>query len=566
MSFDGIFTHLIIEELKTTLINGRINKIHQPYEQELILNIRSQGKNHKLLISAHPSFARVQLTNVQFNNPDSPPNFLKMMRKFLEGSILSQIEQMENDRVIHFHFIRRDELGDLQNVVLIAELMGRHSNIILVNKESAKVMESIKHIGFSQNTYRTILPGSQYIAPPAQEAKNPFTASDMYVFDCLSNAQAIDHKLLQEKFQGLGMDTARELAYRISQRPNEKLPAWKEFFEQLKSLSPTIAQAGEKEFFTPIAYETIPDNRQSFVDLNSLLDAFYHDKAQRDRVKQQSGALLHRVRSEIHKNENKIEKLNETIQESEQAEIYRQFGEILTAYVSTIARGADKVSLHNYYDENNALVEIKLDPAISPQANAQKYFQRYQKLKAGVKIVQQQIQEAKEQIGYLESVETMLENAQPMDLPIIQEELLASGFVKLKTKDRKKTKPSKPQRFVSSDGTSILVGRNNLQNDQLTLKTAKKTDYWLHAKNIPGSHVIIQSENPTDETVTEAGILAAYYSKYRMSNLVPVDMIQVKHIRKPNGSKPGYVIYEGQRTINVTPDQALVEKLLVDEK
>jgi len=563
MSFDGIFTHLIIKELKNKLINGRINKIHQPYEQELILNIRSQGTNHKLLISAHPSFARVQLTNVAFNNPDTPPNFLKMMRKFLEGSILSDIEQVENDRVIHFHFSRRDELGDLQNVVLIAELMGRHSNIVLVNKESGKVMESIKHIGFSQNTYRTILPGSVYLAPPKQEAKNPFTASDMYVFEALSSAEKIDSKLLQSKFQGLGMDTARELAFRLNEKPNEKIPVWKNFFAQLENLQPTMAELSGKEFFTPIAYATIPENSQTFADLNSLLDAFYHDKAQRDRVKQQSGALLHRLQAEIKKNENKIIKLKETIEESEQAETYRQYGELLTAYVASIPRGSDKVSLNNYYDEENALVEIKLDPAISPQANAQKYFQRYQKLKAGVKIVQQQIQEASEQINYMESVLSLLENADPMDLPIIEEELLASGFIKPKKHNGKKTKPSQPLKFLSSDGISILVGRNNLQNDQLTLKTAKKSDFWLHAKNIPGSHVIIQSDNPSDETVTEAGVLAAYYSKYRMSNLVPVDMIQVKHIRKPNGSKPGFVVYEGQKTINVTPDEMVVEQLRV---
>ncbi|MDR2833010.1 MAG: NFACT family protein [Streptococcaceae bacterium] len=561
MSFDGIFTHLIVKELSESLVGGRINKIHQPYEQELVLIVRSKGKNQKLLLSAHPSFARVQVTNMAFNNPDTPPNFLKLTRKFLEGAFLSEIEQIENDRVIHFHFTRRDELGDLQNIVLIAEIMGRHSNIILVNKDSGKIMESIKHVGFSQNTYRTILPGSDYIAPPKQLAKNPFTAPKEYIFEKLSTANEITGKFLQANFQGLGMDTAAELATRLNAKPNEKIPTWQEFFTELNEIKPTLAQKNEKEFFTPLVFQTIPDNKQIFGNLNDLLDAYYQDKAEKDRVKQQSGALLHRLEQEVKKNQNKLIKLEETIAESENAEMYRQYGELVTAFVSSIPRGSNSVKLNNYYDENNAEIEIVLDPAISPAANAQKYFQRYQKLKAGVKIIQEQMEHTNQEIEYLQSVLSMMENATPMDLPIIQEELLAQGFIKRKTNERKKPKASQPQKFLSSDGTVILVGRNNLQNDQLTLKTAKKTDYWLHAKNIPGSHVIIQSDNPTDETITEAGVLAAYFSKYRLSNLVPVDLIQVKYIKKPNGSKPGFVVYEGQKTIHVTPDKDIIEKL-----
>ena len=561
MSFDGVFTHLIVKELNDRLKGGRVNKIHQPYEQELVFVMRSQGKNHKLLLSAHPSYARVQLTNMQYANPDTPPNFLQMMRKYLDGAILSEIRQIDNDRVIHFHFSRRDELGDLQNVALVLELMGRHSNIILINLATNKIMESIKHIGFSQNSYRTILPGSEYITPPKQESKNPFTVNDTEVFEILSTAETINSKYLQSKFQGLGADTAFELSIRLNQNLNEKLPTWKRFWSEVTQPIPTLTIKEAKEFFTPIPFETLGENHHSFETLNALLDAFYGEKSEKDRVKQQSGALLHRVEQEIKKNQNKIIKLEATIDESEKAEKYRQYGELLTAYLSTIERGAKSVSLHNYYEEGNAEVEIPLDEALSPNANAQKYFQRYQKLKAGVKIIQEQIQKTREEMNYLESVLMLLENATPLELPAIREELLATGFIRKRQQEKRGQKASRPERFVATDGTEIFVGKNNLQNDQLTLKTARKTDFWLHAKNIPGSHVILASDNPSDDTITEAGVLAAYYSKYRLSNLVPVDLIQVKFIKKPNGAKPGFVVYEGQRTINVTPDEKIVEQL-----
>ncbi|ROX82909.1 fibronectin/fibrinogen-binding protein [Enterococcus durans] len=564
MSFDGVFTHAMVNELRETLLSGRISKIHQPYENEIILVVRSRGKNHRLLLSAHPSYARVQITQIDYQNPDNPPNFVMMLRKYLDGAILEAIEQIDNDRVIHFHFSKRDELGDLQNIVLIVELMGRHSTIVLVNKETGKILDAIKHIGSSQNTYRSLLPGVEYVSPPEQEQLDPFSADNEKIFHRLSQNE-LSPKALQQQFQGLGFDTAQELVARLAERPNEKMLVWQTFFSAVeKELAPHYYEVKNKDYFTPIAYDYFANSatsEETYDSLSTLLDAFYHDKAEKDRAKQQGGELIRKIENELKRNKNKLKKREQTLKDSENAESYRRNGELLTTFMTQVPRGATEVTLPNYYEEDQP-IKIKLDPALSPNQNAQKYFHRYQKLKNAVKLIGQQIEEAKSEIDYLESVLSQLEIAGPMDIEVIKEELTAGGYLKKKTqKKQKRKKTSQPDQYRSSDGTLILVGKNNLQNDQLTMKTAKKTDYWLHAKNIPGSHVIIKSDQPTDETITQAAELAAYFSKYRHSAQVPVDLVQVKHIRKPNGAKPGFVIYENQKTIIVTPEEEKINQL-----
>ena len=565
MSFDGIFTHLMIQELNQQLKGGRISKVHQPYSNELVLVIRSQGKNHKLLLSAHPSYARIQLTNMSYQNPDTPPNFVMILRKHLDGAILEEIKQVENDRIIHFTFTHRNELGDLENLVLIVELMGRHSTILLLNQATNKILDTIKHIGSSQNTYRALLPGATYVAPPEAKGLNPFNLSDVQAFSQLSSLQEINPKTIQQLFQGFGRDTATELATRLQANPNEKLRVWQQFMAQLKTLEPTLIQTKQKEYFTPFLFESLITQEDTtvttFTNLSSLLDGFYHDKAERDRVKQQGSLLIKKITNEIKRNEGKLEKREATLLAAENAEDLRQRGELLTTFLHQIPRGVASVELENYYEEN-VPITIVLDPALSPNQNAQKYFQKYQKLRNAVKLVGEQIEETKQEIAYLQSVLTQLELAGPMDLELIKEELIEEGYVKRSfVKQKRQTKKSQPAKFIASDGTEILVGRNNLQNDQLTLKTAKKTEYWLHAKDIPGSHVIIRSTDPSEQTILEAAELAAFYSKYRHSAQVPVDLVQVKHIRKPNGAKPGYVIYENQKTYYMTPVEENIEKL-----
>lgn len=562
MSFDGVFTHTMVSELSDTLVTGRISKIHQPYENEIVLVIRSKGKNHKLLLSAHPSYARIQLTDIAYANPDTPPNFVMMLRKFLEGAILEQIHQVDNDRVVHFTFTKRDELGDLQNIVLIVELMGRHSTIILMNKENGKILDAIKHIGSSQNSYRSLLPGVDYIDPPKQESQNPFSASKEKVFAILSQASILDGKYLQSQFQGLGRDTADELVYRLNERPNEKMFVWEAFwFELLSKTTPTLTITEKKEYFTPLPFKSLEGTQTTYRTLSELLDAFYGGKAEKDRVKQQGGELIHKLDNELKRNQTKILKLQQTLADTELAENYRRDGELLTTFMAQVPKGAEFVELPNYYEEDKPL-KIKLNPALSPNQNAQKYFQKYQKLKNAVKIVHSQIEQATQEVGYLESVLAQLEIAGPMDIDLIREELIEQGYIKKRAaKKQKQSKQSKPEEFYSNDGTLILVGRNNLQNDQLTLRSAKKTDIWLHAKDIPGSHVIIKDTDPSETTLLEAAMLAAYYSKYRLSAQVPVDYVQVKYVHKPNGAKPGYVIYENQKTLYVTPEEDSIRKL-----
>ncbi|BCA85739.1 hypothetical protein EsVE80_12620 [Enterococcus saigonensis] len=563
MSFDGVFTHLVTNELTDLLVGGRISKIHQPYQNEIILVIRSKGKNHKLLLSAHPSYARIQLTDIAYQNPETPPNFVMMLRKYLDGAILTNISQIENDRVVHFTFNKRDELGDLQNILLVVELMGRHSTILLLNEANGKILDAIKHIGSSQNTYRSILPGAVYITPPKQDSLNPFTVSDVLLFDALSKLPEITAKALQQKFQGLGFDTAQELAFRLRKNENDKVMTWHQFFDSLHSGIPTLTVTETKEFFTPVPFSYLAENAIStttYKNYSELLDAFYGDKAERDRVKQQGGQLLKKVENELVRNQTKLKKRQQTLKESEKAEEYRQKGELLTTFLHEVPKGVRAVTLMNYYDEDRPIA-IKLNPALSPSQNAQKYFHRYQKLKNAVKLVYQQIDEAKAEIAYLESVLAQIEIAGPMDLDFIREELTTQGYLKKTTKRKKATTKSKPDEYLSSDGTTILVGKNNLQNDQLTLKTARKTDYWLHTKDIPGSHIIIKSSQPSENTILEAAELAAYFSKYRHSARVPVDLVQVKYIKKPNGAKPGYVIYENQKTYYITPESDIITRL-----
>lgn len=564
MSFDGIFTHLMIKELTPTLLNGRINKIHQPYPNEVVLVIRSQGKTHKLLLSAHPSYARIQLTTMAYANPETPPNFVMMLRKYLEGAILTAITQLENDRVVHFTFSKRNELGDLQSIVLVVELMGRHSTILLLNQETGKILDAIKHIGSSQNSYRWLIPGAEYIAPPKQEKENPYTISDVAAFQLLSQQSELTAATIQQLFQGFGRDTATELAYRLNEAPNDRLRVWQTFRHQIETLQTSVLyQIKQKESFHPFAFASLDDradDRQEFSTLNELLDAFYHEKAEKDRVKQQGSELVKKIENELKRNQSKLQKREQTLADSASSEELRQKGELLTTFQHEVPRGETAVALPNYYIEDQ-LTTIELDPSLTPIQNAQKYFQKYQKLRNAVKLIDAQIAETKQEIAYLESVLSQLELAQPAELPLIREELQAEGYIKKQKHGKKQDKKSQPAKFYASDGTEILVGKNNLQNDQLTLRTAKKSEYWLHAKNIPGSHVIIRSEDPSEETILEAAELAGYFSKYRHSAQVPIDCVQVKHLKKPNGAKPGFVIYENQTTYFVTPEEQVVQKL-----
>ena len=552
MSFDGFFLHHLTKELQDELLYGRIQKVNQPFEHELVLTIRNNRKNYKLLLSAHPVFGRLQITKTDFQNPQTPNTFTMIMRKYLQGAVIENITQIENDRVLEIAFSNKNEIGDNIKVTLVVEIMGKHSNIILIDKAESKIIESIKHIGFSQNSYRTILPGSTYIAPPKTDAKNPFTVSDEKLFEILQT-EDLAPRHLQKLFQGLGRDTAKNLAAQLS---DDKLKQFRAFFAR-----PVQPNMTDKSF----AAVPFDKSGQTFDSLSELLDVFYQDKAERDRVNQQSSDLIHRVQTELDKNIKKLAKQEKELAATENAEEFRQKGELLTTYLSMVPNNQDQVELDNYY--TNEKITIALDKSLTPNQNAQRYFKKYQKLKEAVKHLTGLIEETKHTITYLESVETALSHASISDIEDIREELVETGFVKRRTRD-KRHKRKKPEQYLASDGkTIIMVGRNNLQNDELTFKMAKKGELWFHAKDIPGSHVLIKDNlNPSDEVKTDAAELAAYYSKARLSNLIQVDMIEAKKLNKPTGAKPGFVTYTGQKTLRVTPTEEKINSMRIENK
>ncbi|HEM9603387.1 TPA: NFACT RNA binding domain-containing protein [Streptococcus agalactiae] len=547
MSFDGFFLHHLTNELQEQIEKGRIQKVNQPFDHELVLTIRNNRRNYKLLLSAHPVFGRIQTTEANFQNPQNPNTFTMIMRKYLQGAVIETIQQIENDRILEIIVSNKNEIGDHIKATLVVEIMGKHSNIILIDKNEHKIIESIKHVGFSQNSYRTILPGSTYIAPPKTKAINPFDISDQTLFELLQTND-LSPKNLQQLFQGLGRDTALELSHCLK---DNKLNDFRQFFS--REYYPSLTEKS----FSAVQFSS---SHETFQSLGQLLDYYYQEKAEKDRIAQQASDLIHRVQSELEKNIKKLAKQQDELLATENAEEFRQKGELLTTYLSMVPNNQDVVVLDNYY--TNQTIEISLDRALTPNQNAQRYFKKYQKLKEAVKHLKGIISDTENTITYLESVETSLNHASMEDINDIREELVETGFIKRRAHD-KQHKRKKPEQYLASDGkTIIMVGRNNLQNDELTFKMARKGELWFHAKDIPGSHVLIRDNlNPSDEVKTDAAELAAYYSKARLSNLVQVDMIEAKKLNKPSGAKPGFVTYTGQKTLRVTPTQGKIDSL-----
>lgn len=568
MSFDGIFTYAITQELKNTIENGRISKIYQPFKHELLLLIRANGKNHKLLISINPTYARIHLTNEQYDNPSEPTMFCMLLRKYLEGSILEEIHQVEMDRVIIFNLKTRNELGDISVKQLIIEIMGRHSNIILVDKEKQVILDSIKHVSFTVNRHRAILPGQPYIEPPKQDKVNPLSIQNEndFIKKIDFNAGKIDKQIV-DKFAGISPVFAKEALFRAGLANRTSLPkAFISMIEEIKlgKLQPQIISYLNKEAFYIIPLTHLNGEAKTFESICEMLDRFYFGKADRDRIKQQAHDIERFIQNEKAKNEKKIMKLRKTLTDAEKADSYKLSGELLTANLFAIKKGDKEIEVLNYYSDEQAMLTIPLNPLKTPSENAQSYFLKYQKAKKSVAIVMEQIEKAEAEVAYFETLLQQIESASNKDVEEIREELTEEGYLKRRSsKGNKKMKPQKLvlESYIASDGTEILVGKNNKQNDYLTNKVASRDDIWLHTKDIPGSHVVIRSKEPSDETILEAANIAAYFSKAKSSSSVPVDFTKVRHVKKPNGAKPGFVIYENQQTVYVTPNEDLVVRL-----
>ena len=557
MAFDGFFTHAVVHELDQTLATGRVAKVNQPYPAELIMTIRAHRHNYSLLLSANPTYPRMQITQIAYQNPAVPSNFAMTMRKYLEGAILESIEQVDNDRIIKMNFKTRDELGDQERLVLVIEIMARHSNVSLVNEKNHKIIDTIKHVGSDQSRVRLLLPGATFVMPPKQDKVNPYLPNQIYTDlvrkDLDENELA---KQLQARYQGLGRQSAQELAREL-QASSDLPTTYHTFLKQFENPDPVIYDDnnGKRQFAAFLPSNIKEEQLTHYDTLSVMLDAFYAQKAERDRSKELAGQVLKVLHNELKKDRRKVKKLKQQLEDAAKADYYRIRGEILTTYLGKLTAGMTEITLPNFYDDNKPL-KIKLDPELSPSRNAQKYFTKYDKLKTSVDYVKEQLKLANDEINYLANIESQIDLASPADIQEIRLELQQQGYIKQKrqkSKKRRKVRVSKPEEFHTSNGTTVLVGKNNLQNDRLSFKIANKNDIWLHVKDIPGSHVIIRDSDPDEQTLLEAAQLAAYFSKGRNSDNVPVDYLPAKRLHKPNGAKPGFVTFTGQKTLYVTP-------------
>lgn len=563
MPLDGLFTHALVHEFNELIVGGRITKVHQPYPNEIVLVVRNNSVNYPLLLSAHPTYARAQITRIPYENPQTAPNFVMFLRRYLEGAKLQKIVQIDNDRIINFYVNARNELGDVQEIRLTLEMMGRHSNLFLIRESDSRILELIKHVPVDQNRVRSLMPGATYVLPPEQNRANPFTVGLDTLAPMILDTPFDDWaKIIQATYQGFGRDSAISLARTINEQ-GDHLAHAKNWLAGFNHLNPTLFTS-DNGALSYSAFDWLQDYTQAthFQTLGDMLDAYYIGKAERERVNQQAGSLVRVVKNELKKNTSKRKKLLATLTDAENADDLKVMGDLLITYPHLVQKGMTSVEIENYYN-NNALLKITLDPKLNGLKNAERYFTKYRKLRTAVAYVNEQMALTDAEIAYFNNIVAQLDVASPKDVEDIRLELTTGGYIRANKKNKQKPKVSKPDQFQSTDGTHIEVGKNNLQNERLSLKQADRRDIWLHVQNIPGSHVIIHSPNPSDETLVEAAKLAAYYSKARDSANVPVDYLPAGKLRKPNGSKPGFVIFEGQQTLFVTPDSQLVSTLKI---
>ena len=564
MAFDGLFIHSLLQDLTPTLVGSRLSKIYQPFDQDLVLIFRKNRKNYQFLISANAQYPRMYLTEQTINNPDKAPIFVMVLRKYLEGSVLQSIDQVGLDRITNFHFSNRNELGDEIELVLSVELMGRHSNVILYNQKDNHIIDLLKRINPDENRARILLPKAKYELPPLKPGINGLTLSKTE-FKQLSNEN--DAKSLAKQMDGLDKDDRSELLGYLEDEYSYS--SFKTFFNQFDNPRAFVLKTpnNKRKIFCYLPYHLDLEKESSNPDLNKGLDEFYEYQANRDWVKQRASQVERVVKNEQKKLSKKIKKLKKQLNLAENSEGYRIKGEILNANLNHVKPEMSTVSLPNYY-ENNAPIAIKLDPALSPARNAQKYFTRYKKLRDSIKHVNQQIKIAEENLRYFDSIQTAIDNADPQDIDQINDELINQGYIRKQKKNKRKNKITERNlnEFKLSSGKHVLVGKNNYQNDWLTLKKANKSDYWFHVKNMPGSHVILRDDQPSEDDIKEAAEIAAFFSKGKDSAHVQVDYVQDKRVKKPNGAKPGFVIYTGQNSIEVTPVEKEIMAMKVNKK
>ena len=574
MAFDAVAVRALVNEL-TILKGGRVDKIYQPERDEIVIAVRTYDASYKLLLSASPAHPRIHLTSHSKKNPKTAPLFCMLLRKHLASGRIKEISQVGFERIVKIIIESYDELGDYTEKSLYIEIMGRHSNIILVNNEG-RVIDSIKHIDESVSAVRQILPGCTYELPPVQDK---VTLLD-WTNDCDIDFLGITRldKALISRISGISPLTSRELVYKVFGRtdvlPTEvntnKMAMLKLEIARLQGavqnneFSPCIIEDSETgklvEFSSiPIEqYETLGIVKQ-YDTMSEVLDDFYYKKDVNERMRQKTADLIKLLNNHSERIAKKMTILEATLKDAEKMDTYRQYADLITANIYRIKEGSDSIEAENYFDDMSK-VTIKLDPSLSPSQNAQRYYKKYNKAKTALKEAQKQLKNSREELSYINSTLAMVETADRIeDISSIRRELACEGYIKKTRNAQKKVKAetSKPMHFVSSDGFDIYVGRNNTQNDYLTLKLANAGDWWFHTKDIHGSHTVIKlglDKDVPKNTILEAASLAAYYSKARESAQVPVDYTQIRNVKKPNGAKPGMVIYEHYNTVYVKPE------------
>ncbi|MBQ4156706.1 MAG: NFACT family protein [Clostridia bacterium] len=568
MPMDGVTFHLIAHELNALLAGGRVDKITQPERDEVIITVRSQGDNHNLLLSASAGCARAHITKIKKSNPLEPPNLCMLMRKHLIGGRIRFVRQALSDRILEIGIDHIDELGDQNEKTIVCEFMGKHSNIILINKDG-RIMESARRVNEAMSSVREVLPGLMYIRPP-EHGKMPFDALDEKALsNALSSSSGLLSKALSGIISGLSAPLSRELAFRVSGNEDARLEdisagavsplIIREMNSILSSPYPSVQLNDNAEAMDLLAFEyksRASFQKKHFPTLSEAIDNFYYTRDLAERMKQKSAAVHKVIKNNIDRLEKKIALQLEALEGGEHMEEYRIKGELLSACPHLVKKGMKTVFIPNYYDEALTPLEIQLDEKLNATANAQKYFKLYRKAQSAKKLAEEQRLLAQEELIYLEGqMGNLTKCTDESSLWELRSELVKLGYIK-DTSTRRQVKalpPSSPFQYTAPDGTEIFVGRNNLQNEKLTF-SAEPNEWWMHVKDAPGSHVIIKSENPTDETMLFAAKLTAKHSSLSAGSNVPVDYTRRKFVKKPSGSKPGFVIYTHQRTVFVTPE------------
>lgn len=556
MAFDGIVTRAMVRELQDRILLGKIEKVYQPEADELVFHIHTKNGNVKLLASAGSAHARVCFITENPVNPPAPLAFCMLLRKHLQGGRITEISQKDSERIIEISLETLNELGFTMSKKLIFEIMGKHSNIVLVDIASGKIIDSIKRVSFDVNRVRQILPGMIYQYPPAQD-KVPFGEISAEQLEALP----ADGKAILRSVGGIAPAFAEELALRTGKARSDFMS---EVMTAIESPNHDESRVYLDDSGAPIDFYPVPLSEleescrvQRFDDLSSAMEFYFGKKESSNQGRQKSHDLIRAVNALLDKMYLKKKRLSEDLLKAENSEDLRLYGELLTANIHLIQPGMKSVEVTNYYD--GSTVTIPLDVKLSPSKNAQHYFKKYGKSKTAIKEKQIQLDENESEIKYLESVLSFLENTDDVaEIESIRAELVETGYVRRRRQaggfKEKKYKPA-PYRYTLSNGMNVLVGRNNKENDILTFKTAGNKDLWLHTKDIPGSHVIVQSGGAEldEEAVWEAAAIAAYHSKARTSENVPVDYVQIKYVKKPAGAKPGMVIFTNNRTVYVNP-------------